>query len=873
MHAGKTTRPHALPVETTGFVGREAELARLTALLGHARLVTVTGPGGVGKTRLALRAAARAGARFADGICLADLSGLVGAVPCDAGPGDPGRVAPAVAAALGLRERPGQPALDVVLAHLSGRQLLLILDTCEHLVDACAIFAEAVIARAPRVIVLATSREPLDVSGEHACPLGPLPVPSAESAAAAAPDDRGDGYGGQDLRGTAVELFCQRAAAAVPGFTVGAAELPAVTGLCRRLDGLPLAIELAAVRLRALPLAELAGRLDQPLALLTSGQRGGRHRTLRDSVGWSHDLCTPDEQAMWARLSVFAGPFTMRAAEEIGGEPGLGPVLPLVIRLVDKSVLTRLGPPAGTQPTYLMPWAIREFGAERLAAAGSGRTGSGHTRSGRAESAHAGPGRTGTGARDRLIARYLAMAERFRDHDLDDEQGGLLRELRREHDNLGAALRCALGAADTGGNGGHRAEGPDRAAAGVALATALSGYWLARGLYGEGGQWLDRAVAAAEPGSVAQGAALAARGLLRAVRGEPGPALDDASRARDIAACHGDHSLAGRCHLVESLARCARGDLAGAEAAADTARRLLTAAGDLGGLSDLDAQRGYLALLNGDVEGALGQVEDGLRRLGGSRERWPHARLYLLASLALYRGGRDIEATWTATRALRVRHETGDIPGTAFVLEVIACLAARSGASQRAAWLLGGADALWRRAGGRHAAGAAFEPARANAAADAAAALGDERFAGLFARGRRQPLGQLVALALNAAASPAGARVTANTGPAAHAAPAAYTAPATYTVPAAGPEPRGTAETDIRLPSQLTVREREIASLVTAGLSNKQIAERLFISRRTVDAHLEHIFGKLGITSRVMLAIQLQELLEHSAGMAATGNA
>jgi predicted ATPase/DNA-binding CsgD family transcriptional regulator len=849
MQAGRTTRQHVLPVETTGFVGREAELARLTALLGHARLVTVTGPGGVGKTRLALRAAARAAARFADGACLTDLSGLVGpalgsgdpepgatgagqAAPGGIGPGDAGIVAAAVAVALGLPERQEEPALDAVLGQLAERELLLILDTCEHVVDACAMFAEAVIARAPRVILLATSREPLDISGEHACPLGPLPVPSAQSMAAA-PDDLAGGHGGEDLRGTAVELFCQRAFAAVPGFTVAAAEVPTVTGLCRRLGGMPLAIELAAVRLRALPLAELACRLDQPLALLTSGQRGGRHRTLRGSTDWSYRLCTPDEQAMWARLSVFAGPFTMQAAEEIGGTD-LGQVLPLVVRLVDKSVLIRLGPPSGGgQPSrYLMPAPTREFGAERLAAAESERTGSERVRSGHAAAWHAGPA-----VRDRLIARYLAMAERFRDHYLDDDQGSLLRALRREHDNLGAALRCARG---------------DRAAAGVALATALSGYWLARGLCGEGSEWLGRAVAAAEPGSAAQAAALAARGRLRATLGEAGGALDDAARARDIAASHRDHVLAGHCHLVESLARCVRGDLAGAASAAAAARQTLTAADDLGGLCELDAQLGYLALLNGDVECALGRVEDGLRRLGGSRERWLHARLYLLAGLALYRGGRDIEAAWTVTRALRVRQEAGDIPGTAFALEVVACLAARSDKPRRTAWLLGGADALWRRAGGRHAASTAFAPARTEAEVAAAAALGDERFASLVARGGRQPLGQLVSLALNESANPAG------TGAADDAGQAADTGPS------------GDTEADAGLPSQLTAREQEIASLVAAGLSNKQVAERLFISRRTVDAHLEHIFGKLGITSRVMLTIRLRE---HSAGMAANGNA
>ena len=294
MFVGPTARQQGqLPIETTGFVGREAELARLSALLEQARLITVTGPGGVGKSRLALRAAATAAPGFADGVCLVELSALR----------EPGLLVHTVASALGLPEQAQVSHLDAVLAHLCDRHLLLILDTCEHLVDACAMFAEAVIARAPHVTMLATSREPLDVSGENTCPVRPLPVPRHRD-------------GGMSP-GSAVDLFIQRASAAVPGFTVTPDDLPELVRLCRRLDGIPLAIELAAVRLRALPLAELARRLDQRLALLTSGHRGSRHRTLRDAISWSHDLCTPVERTMWARLSVFAGPFTMSAAEEV----------------------------------------------------------------------------------------------------------------------------------------------------------------------------------------------------------------------------------------------------------------------------------------------------------------------------------------------------------------------------------------------------------------------------------------------------------------------------------------------------------------------------------------------------------------------------
>ena len=320
MFLGQALRARGqLPVETTSFVGREAELARLSALLSRARLVTVTGPGGVGKTRLALRAAAKAAPGFADGACLAELATVA----------EPGLLVPAVAGVLGVAGPARGALLDAVLAHLADRQLLLILDTCEHLIDACAMFAEAVIARAPRVTMLATSREPLDVSGENACPVAPLPVPRRSDAGTPA--------------GTAVELFIQRASAAVPGYAFTPDDLPQVIRLCRRLDGIPLAIELAAVRLRALPLAELASRLDQRLALLASGH-GARHRTLRDAIGWSYDLCTPAEQALWARLSVFGGPFTMGAAEEVcAGELGPGQVMPALIRLVDKSILVRAG--------------------------------------------------------------------------------------------------------------------------------------------------------------------------------------------------------------------------------------------------------------------------------------------------------------------------------------------------------------------------------------------------------------------------------------------------------------------------------------------------------------------------------------------------
>jgi predicted ATPase/DNA-binding CsgD family transcriptional regulator len=785
-----------LPVETTSFVGREAELARLSGLLSRARLVTVTGPGGVGKTRLALRAAAKAAPGFDDGACLAELATVT----------EPGLLVPAVAAVLGIDGAHRGAPLDAVLAHLADRHLLLILDTCEHLVDACAMFAEAVIARAPRVTMLATSREPLDVSGENACPVAPLPIPRRADAGAPA--------------GTAVELFIQRASAAVPGYAFTPDDLPQVIRLCRRLDGIPLAIELAAVRLRALPLAELASRLDQRLALLASGH-GARHRTLRDAIGWSYDLCTPAEQALWACLSVFGGPFTMSAAEEVcAGELDPGQVMPALIRLVDKSILVRAGQAAGAaapswsgagQPTrYLMLGTFRAFGAGQLAASGAGAA-----------------------TRRRFVGRYLAMAESLRDHFLDDDQLVRLRELRREHENIRAALDCALSGREGGATGTANATGtadaadaaePARVPDGVELAIALLDYWRCRGLAPEGSQWLGKAVARAPAGSAARARALLARGRLLAMQGSADLALADASRVIDEAAELGEGALTAHGHLVRTMALTTLGRLTEATEAGDEARRLLSALGDRPGLIDLDIQLTYLALRGGDSQAAFRLVERALRQLGASRERWLHASCYLQAALALYLAGRDTESVWTAMRALRVKQETCDVAGLACGLELLGWLAARAGSHQRAAWLLGAAEARRERAGHRFAGLHFFEQARAEAVARSAAALGAERFAELVARGARQPLAATIAFALDETRDP---------------------------------DDDGSAPGV--LAGRLTAREQEIAVLVADGLTNRQVAEKLFISRRTVDAHLEHIFGKLGITSRVMLAIHARE--------------
>src|ERR1700722_12460233 len=351
MTSGTTHRiSGTLPPQATGFVGRQVEVAQVSAALMESRLVTIVGTGGVGKTRVAVRVAAQTSGRYPDGVHLVELSAVR----------DPLLLASTVAASLGLPAQDARPQLAAVLDYLRARALLLILDTCEHLVDACAELAAEVLRAAPAVTLLATSSQPLDVRGASTFQLRPLPVP---------------GVGDEASDSDAVALFAQRAAAVVDGFTITRENRADVVAVCRALDGIPLAIELATVRLRALPLDQMGSRLDDRFHVLTGGKRAGlpRHQTLRAAIEWSHDLCTPTEQVVWARLSVFAGAFDLAAAAAVCADDELSGarVVESLISLAEKSVLVTEpsgGPEAeGAERTYRMLDTLREFGAERLA--------------------------------------------------------------------------------------------------------------------------------------------------------------------------------------------------------------------------------------------------------------------------------------------------------------------------------------------------------------------------------------------------------------------------------------------------------------------------------------------------------------------------
>jgi non-specific serine/threonine protein kinase len=753
-----------LPAEVTGFVGRRRELALLADWLRSARLVTVTGPGGVGKTRVALRVAAQHRGRFANGVCLAELAGLR----------DPELLPHTVATCLGLPEQDTRTQLDALVDYLRGRQLLLILDGCEHLVDACAALATAVARETAQVIVLATSRQPLDIPGEHTCTVPPLPVPELGSSEAGS--------------GDAVELFAQRAAAVVPGFAVTDANRADVIRLCRRLDGIPLAIELATVRLRAVPLEQLAGRLDDRFRLLTGERRAAlpHHQTLRTATQWSYELCSPAEQLLWARLSVFAGSFDIPAAEQVcTGQPlARADILPTLIGLVDKSVVLRMEDEA-EDTRYRLLDTIREFGADMLAEAGEE-----------------------TALRDRHMSRYVAMAEYFGSIPTSEDQLPRYRELRREHADIRAALDYAFTAAGKDTDAAH-------------IATDLYGYWQISCLLSEGRYWMGKVLDRFPAPCPERAWALVMIGIVASFQGLIAEAITALDEGIPMADDLGDAVTCGRGYEHLTLALAIAGQHAEAATAGAMAEQRLAATGDTGGLLGLDAIMGYLHLLAGEPDRAIARCERGLDRLGtSSRERWMQGWLCLHRGLALFTLGEQEASTASVGRALEMKYELGDIVGIAWCLEILAWTAAGQHRFKRAALLLGAADPLWERAGSRLSGTAIMEELHLQAAKAASGSLGANCYAALHSKAAGTRLDQVVSLAV----SDADELQTASTG--------------------------GHGAGD----GGLTSREHEIAVLVSDGLSNREIAERLVISKRTVDRHLEHILTKLGASSRVHIA-------------------
>ncbi len=433
--------PHNLPRRITAFVGREQERIALESCLCTARLVTLTGTGGIGKTRLALEVAEEQGRAFPEGVWLVELAAVT----------DPALLLPTVAGILGLREEIGKPILQTVQSSLRSKRLLLVLDNCEHLLTACAPFADALLRECPQVRILATSRQALGVMGEVVWQVPSLPLPPAEILEAGEQSvERLLGYASS-------QLFVARAQAVMPTFVLTVAEAPSVAQICRRLDGIPLALELAAARLRSLSSTQIADRLDDSFRLLTQGDRAAlpRQQTLRALIDWSYERLSDSEALLFHRLSIFAGGWTLEACEQVCAGEGLeaDDILDLLTLLVEKSLV--LAEPHGQARRYRMLETLRQYAAEKL---------------------------TVEGATRRVAERHrhwcVALVEREETLLRGPEQTESLHRTETELENLRSALNLSGG-------------GVER----LRIAAALGGFWYIRGYLREGREWLKRALA------------------------------------------------------------------------------------------------------------------------------------------------------------------------------------------------------------------------------------------------------------------------------------------------------------------------------------------------------------------------------------------
>jgi predicted ATPase/DNA-binding CsgD family transcriptional regulator len=771
------------------LIGRDHEYADLVSLLPRpgTRLVTLTGPGGVGKTRLALAVAKDVAPHFPDGVFLVPLAAVI----------DPDLVLPAIAHALGLRETGDRTVDALLIDYLGDRRALLLVDNLEQIVAVAPRLAHLLIS-CPGLVVLATSRSALRITGEQEYPLSPLTLPPPDirdSVALAA--------------NPAVALFVRRAQAARPAFALTNANAAAVADICRRLDGLPLALELAAAWAKVLSPHALLARLTQRLALLTGGPRDAptRLQTMRDAIAWSYDLLAPAHQTLFRRLAVFAGGFTLEAAEavidsearrassvELGSDDDELAVrsstldaLDDLTTLVEESLLHAEEGPGG-EPRFGMFETLREFALDQLEASGEADE-----------------------IRRRHAAYFLSLAEQAEPEVMGANQAIWIARLEADLDNLRAALAW------------YEREESVR---GLRLAGALWLFWAVRGHLDEGSAWLNRLLSAAgaEAPAAVRAQALFAWGTLAWSRGAYSEAGDLAERALDLATLSSDS-------LVIARARFLRGRVAAAQKDWNRAQTLLQ-----------DAAAGYRAAERPPGEGAALRE---LSRLANASGNHAAARRYAAASVAR---NRDCGYSWglanalvdlahavategEVTEAISLYQESLDLFWSlrdrwylALPLAGLTRLAAQTGQPETTARLLGATESLrdltapptW----------ALLRSDLDTAETAARVALGDSRFATARAAGR--------ALPLDAAIAEARALV-----------PSVPDIPSAPVVREIAPAPTRALEA-----SGLTAREREVLRLLIDGRTNAEIAESLFISPRTASTHVANIFAKLDVDSR-----------------------
>ncbi|HEX3785717.1 MAG TPA: LuxR C-terminal-related transcriptional regulator [Pseudonocardiaceae bacterium] len=755
----------SLPFEFTSFIGREDEVAEVGRLLKASRLLTLIGPGGVGKTRLAVQAARLSSAGFLDGVYMVRLDALR----------DPGLLAQTVADVLGLNDSTKDATAQVV-RFLRDKTVLLLLDNCEHLAEACATFSDTLLSSTTDVRVLATSRHVLRVQGEQLLLVRPLPVGTGKAGTA-------------EGMGDAVALFEDRARATVPSFIVDQQNGELVTRICSRLDGMPLAIELAAVWLRVLSLTDVLDRLDDRFRLLVKGTLSGpsRHQTLIAAVEWSHELCSPSEARLWERLSVFAGGFSLAAAEAVGVGPDddQQDFLALFSGLIEKSIVLRNGDQQAVR--YRMLETIRAYGLQKLAEAGELKQ-----------------------VRRRHLDFFLEMAQQAATEWLGPQQLEVVARTRQEHANIRAALEYSF------------ADGQD-AIDGARLAIALEQYWVNCGLFSESILWLDRILALPRLPSDLRINAMWIRTYAATALGAADLAADMAAEAVALAREQGDPLLLGNALLAQGGSAMVQNDYPAADAIYLECIECYATANHLSCNVILAyTARGMSAGFARSPELTLEMA----RRAIEISEQYGDLciRSYALYTLAMaeWQLGNPAEALKHAQEGLAIKSQFDDILGQAIIVELCAWIASSRGDGLIAAKLLGLADQIWSRVGGAPMLDSeAWRGSHRHSEEEARSQLSNPEFQAAFNEGAAlaDELPHAVGFLLDADSPPVEAD-------------------------------------SLQLSdSILTRREAQIAHLIANGVTNKAIATRLTISRRTVEVHVDHILRKLNFTSRTQVAV------------------